>query len=282
MAANTLDFRQGSSFGAPNQPRVPQIRVSQKIDLTPENSLRLVIGVQDPNQDANNSGSASAVSDNVGAAVNVAGQAMWISKALGVAPGFWGLSMNSLTAGFFGLYGSQKVKDNANHAIDSYGYGFYTFIPILKSSDGKSRKMTASFEGQAFMAANMSFNFGTAMSVIGSLNNLKAAKGYGFAGQFIFYPTQDLGLSTGYSRRNAYNYASYFSSTYTGSGSVPTTRDFQKYNQQFFINASYDLNAAVRLAVEYENLNTHYGNLTAGTSGSGTVNIARVSAMYFF
>ena len=29
--AGTVDFRQGATFGTPNSPRVPQIRVTQKI-----------------------------------------------------------------------------------------------------------------------------------------------------------------------------------------------------------------------------------------------------------
>jgi hypothetical protein len=54
---------------------------------------------------------------------------------------------------------------------------------------------------------------------------------------------------------------------------------------------AYDLNAAVRVAAEYENLNTQYGNSAnvttvnlglGGTSGTGTANIARLAAYYFF
>jgi len=191
--------------------------------------------------------------------------------------------MNSLTAGLFGLYGSQKVSTNGNHAIDSWGYGFYTFVPVLKSQDGKNRAMTLSFEGQAYMAANMAFNAATASSVVGPQlgPNQAAAKGYGLGAQFIFYPTQDLGITAGYLRRNASNYASYNNTA---------TPNFQKYNTNIFANVAYDLNAAVRVAVEYENLNTHYGNVASvatnaaldSTAGSGTVNIARLALFYFF
>jgi hypothetical protein len=280
MVASTIDFRSGASFGTPNNPRVPQLRVTQKVNLNPDNALKLIIGLQDPNQDKNNNAGAADFSSNVGAAVNVAGQAMWISKALGAAPGYYGLSMNHLTAGFFGLFGSQKVKDNANHAVDSWGYGFYTFVPILKSKDGKSRAMTMSFEGQAYMAANMAFNSATASSIVGQADNQAAAKGYGLGSQLIFYPIQDLGITAGYLRRNAYNYSSY---------NTATTTNFQKYNTNIFANVAYDLNAAVRVAAEYEYLNTHYGNLlNTGTTtlnsnaASGSTNIARLSFFYFF
>ncbi|MEI8355382.1 MAG: hypothetical protein WCG31_04720 [Deltaproteobacteria bacterium] len=281
MVASTVDFRSGASFGTPNNPRVPQIRLTQKVNLNPDNALKLVLGVQDPNQNSNNN--TGAYSTSFGAAVNVAAQAMWVSKALGVAPGYWGLPMNSLTAGFFGLYGSQKVADNSNRSVDSWGYGFYTFLPLLKSGDGKNRAMTLSFEGQGYLAANMAFNSATATTFTGSTGALAPAKGYGLGGQFIFYPTQDLGVAAGYLRRAALNYGRYDNSTYA------TANNYQKYNQNIFVNVNYDLNAAVRVAVEYENLYTQYGKVTdvaggplAGLSATGTANIARLALYYFF
>jgi len=229
MAANTIDFRQGSPYGTPNNPRVPQIRLTQRVDLDQTNALRLVLGAQDPNQDDNNNTMTSGnFSNNVGSAVNVAAQALWVSKVLGVSPGFWGLSMSSLTAGAFGLVGSQKVKVlGGSKTVDSYGYGFYTFVPILKSLDGKSRAMTMSFEGQAYVASNMAFNSSTSLNFVADTTsgglpvNPRGAMAFGFAGQLIFFPTQELGISSGYLRRNGMNYASY---------NTPATRNFQKYN----------------------------------------------------
>jgi hypothetical protein len=290
MVMSTVDFRQAASFGTPNNPRVPQIRLTQKVNFNDDNGLKFVLSLQDPNQDGNNNQAATtgtagtgnttsavaspaaAFSSNVGMAVNLAGQAMFVSKALGVAPGFYGMSMNSLTAGVFGLWGTQKVTfaaDPTKH-VDSYGYGFYSFVPVLRSSDGKSRAMTLSFESQVYMAANMSFNTATATNFIGSATNPNAAKGWGLGAQMIFYPIQDLGITAGYGRRNAYNYSSY------------TAANFQRYNSIVFANVAYDLNAAVRLSAEYENLDTQYGNNSKGTSGTGTTNIARVAAYYFF
>ncbi|ABB33512.1 hypothetical protein GeomeDRAFT_1143 [Geobacter metallireducens RCH3] len=272
--SSTVDFGSGNKTGAPNNPRVPQVRVTQKVNLNSDNALRLVLGVQNPVQDAN--AQTGTNSDSWGGKLNVAGQAMLISKALGVAPGYYGLSMNSLTAGVFGLYGNQSVGDNSK-TVDTWGYGFYTFVPLLSSKDGRNRAMTASFEGQLYMAANQSVNGATAGTVIGPAGSKTAAKGYGFYGQLIFYPTQDLGITAGYGRRNAYNYASY-------SG----INNFEKSNSNIYANIAYDLNAAVRVAVEYQNLNTQYGNVTNGTGNlaglatSGTANIARFAAFYFF
>jgi len=284
MAANTQDFRQGSSFGTPNNPRVPQIRLTQRVDLDPTNSLRLVLSVQDPNQDDNNNTMTNGYfSNNVGSAVNVAAQAMWVSKALGTAPGFWGLSMNSLTAGVFGLFGSQDATfATGKKSVDSWGYGFYTFVPILKSRDGRSRAMTMSLEAQAYMAANMAFSYATSKNFVGASTDPKAAKAFGLGAQLIFYPIQDLGVSAGYLRRNAYNYGDYAG-----------INNFQKYNTNIFANVSYDLNAAIRIAAEYEYLNTHYGNPASvstaadswtmnSTSASGSANVFRLAMLYFF
>ncbi|MDD2335749.1 MAG: hypothetical protein PHD01_04140 [Geobacteraceae bacterium] len=285
MGANTIDFRQGASFGAPMGTRVPQIRITHKLDLNSSNSLNLILGVQDPTQTGNNSGTATAYSNNVGSMVNVAGQVMWKSDVLGVSPGYYGFSMNSFTAGLFGLYGSQKVTIPVlgDKSVDSWGTGIYTFVPILRSKDGKNRAMTMSFEGQVYMASNMAFNAATALNFVGLNNNPHAAKGYGLAGQIIFYPTQDIGVSAGYLRRNAYNYSDYRANI------EGTTDNFQKYNQDMFVNVAYDLNAAIRVAAEYEILNTHYGNSVAkgtttmnGSAGSGSATIARLAVFYFF
>lgn len=267
-AASTLDFGLGIATGAPSQPRVAQLRITQKVKLTGQNTLKLSASLQNPIQDSNTANGTAG--ETWGDVVNVAGQAMLVSKALGVAPGFWGLSMNSLQAGFFGLYGTEKAAGNQNN-IDSWGSGFYAFVPILASKDGRNRAMTASFEGQAYLADNMAFNFATAVAQVGANGNKTGAKGYGLFGQAIFYPTQNLGLTAGYGRRNAYNYENYAG-----------IANFQKSNSQIFANIAYDLNAAIRVAAEYQNLNTQYANNSPGSTGTGSANVLRFSAFYFF
>lgn len=272
--SSTIDFGSGNKTGTPNNPRVPQIRLTQKMKLSEDTNLRLILGVQNPVQDTNAQNGTT--SDSWGAMPNVAGQAMLVSKSLGVAPGYFGLSMNSLTAGLFGLYGNQDLGGN-NKRVDTWGYGFYTFVPLLSSKDGKSRAMTASFEGQVYLGANLSVIGATAGTVVGPSGDKTSAKGYGLFGQFIFYPTQDLGITGGYGSRNAYSYDSY-------SG----INNFEKSNSNLYVNVAYDLNAAVRVAAEYQRLNTQYGNVTngagnlAGLSDTGTANIARFAAFYFF
>lgn len=273
-AASTVDFRQGASFGTPNNPRVAQFRITQKVNFNADNSLKLVVGLQNPTQDA-----ANGVGGNV---PNVAGQIMFVSKALGVGPGFYGMSMNSLQAGFFGLYGSQSAS---NKSSDVYGYGAYAFVPILKSSDGKSRAMTASLETQAYIASGMNWNSATAINLAGTT----AAKGYGVYGQLIFYPIQDLGFTAGYERRNGINYGALKSSNVaavpfnpvTGAAAIPAS-NFEEYNELFYANIAYDLNAAVRVSAEYLHAKTQYDAPIGATGDSGQLNGVRVAAYYFF
>lgn len=272
--SSTIDFGSGNKTGTPNNPRVPQIRVTQKMKLSEDTNLKLILGVQNPVQDTNAQNGTT--SDSWGAMPNVAGQAMLVSKSLGVAPGYFGQSMNSLTAGLFGLYGNQDVGGN-DKTVDSWGYGFYTFVPLMPSKDGKSRAMTASFEGQVYLGANLSVIGATAGTVVGQSGDKTAAKGYGLFGQCILYPTQELAITAGYGSRNTYNKDSY-------SG----ISNFEKSNSNLYVNVAYDLNAAVRIAAEYQNLTTQYGNVANGTgnlaglSDKGTANIARLAAFYFF
>ncbi|HZV81384.1 MAG TPA: hypothetical protein VFF53_04370 [Geobacteraceae bacterium] len=269
-SASTIDFGQGQTTGNPTTPRVAQLRLTQKVNLSEKNTLKLALALQNPIQDSDTANGTAG--ETWGAKPNIAGQAMLISNALGVAPGFWGLPMNSLTVGMFGLYGNEELKGNS-HTVDSWGYGVYTFVPLLKSRDGRSRAMTASFEGQAYTAANMSFNYATVSPLVGPAGDKTGAKGFGLFGQTIFYPTQNLGVTAGYGMRGAQDEGSYERSG---------IKDFQRSNSQIFANVAYDLNAAVRVATEYQYVSTRYGNVTAGTSDFGKANVFRFSMIYFF
>ena len=222
---------------------------------------------------------------------------MFVSKALGVAPGTFGLSMNSLQVGAFGLWGSEKLA--STHNVDVYGYGVYAFVPILKSKDGKSRAMTASLEAQAYIASGVNWSGATASTTATSATDATASnmigssinKGFGAYGQIIFYPIQDLGITAGYERRNAINFGSLarantaavaFNST-TGAAAVPQFA-FEEYNELIYGNVAYDLNAAVRVSGEYMHGKTQYGGLngSGATSSFGQLNAVRVAAYYFF
>jgi hypothetical protein len=270
---NTVDFGTGKTTGAPNTPRVPQLRLTQKVPFNSNNSLKLVLGVQNPVQDGVTDIYGSA--NNYGSMVNFAGQAMFLSNALGKAPGYYGMAMNPLTIGAFGQFGSSKVQ--GSHAIDAYGYGLYAFVPVLGSKDGKSRAMTMSLEAQAYIAAGLTYNGANSQQTVGTLAiNQTAAKGYGLYGQAILYPTQDLGITAGYGRRNALKYSDYD----TTFGAAASTN--QRYNEIIYTNVAYDLNAAVRVAAEYEHMKTQFGAATAALSSIGQDNTIRLAMYYFF
>ncbi len=284
MVASTQDFRSGAPYGAPNTPRSPQIRLTQKINLNADNQIKIVLGMQDPEQFGNNSnignpGAAGfTATTNWGTNLNYAGQIMYINKSLGVAPGYFGMSMNPLTVGVFGLYGREHIPADLNQLVDSWGYGVYTFVPVLKSKDGKSRAMTMSMEGQAYLAANQTFNGATASATVGPTTNQKAARSWAATGQVIFYPTQELGITGGWGARYAFNNGDY---TIANGANIA---NYQKLTQEIYANATYDLNAAIRVAVEYQNMKTVYGNANdiARAENTGNDNTVRFCAYYFF
>jgi len=286
MIASTEDFRTAAPQGAPYGPRVPQIRVTHTLDLNPDNQLKFVVALQDPNQNGDNN---NAATGEYGPNVNYAGQIIYINKTLGTAPGYMSLSMNPLTVGFFGIYGNGKAPSNANRSLDSWGYGLYTFVPLHASRNGIDRTMTVAFEGQAYAAANLAYGGATSTSVVGTTptggtpgavsNTFDAAghqtpaRNWGFIGQLKFFPTQDLGLTAGYGSRQPFD-----RSDYDGMA------NYQRFSRQIYANATYDLNAAIRLATEYQNIETRYGNVNgaAGHNASGVDNTIRLCAYYFF
>ncbi len=283
-AADTIDFSQGSSTGTPNNPRVPQIRLAQKFNLNADNSVKLVLALQNPVQDSASAAAGSlSKTAGYGSLVNVAGQLMFSSKSLGVSPGFMGLGMSPLQAGLFGLGGKQKIA--GNDQVDVYGYGVYGFVPILKSSDGKNRARTLSLETQAYISSGLDMLGATALSVTNAKPDLNGAKGYGLYGQLKFYPTQDLGITAGYNRRSVLNADNYKGLTAATLALSPGgANGVERYNELFYANLTYDLNAAIRLATEFEHNKTQYMATTTGaaTNATGQNNVVRLAAYYFF
>lgn len=281
LYGNTIDFNSGSQAGFFGGTRNPQLRLTQQVGFNKDNSLKLVLGVQQPyqsnfNNNAANGAAGTTSGDSWGAYPNFAAQALFISKALGVSPGYYGQSLNNLTVGVTGLVGKQDVLGSKD-ALNSWGAAVYTFVPLINSKDGKSRAQTLTFEGQGYLAANV--NGATAAQYVGTTGDLASAKGYGFGSQLIYYPTQNLGLSTGYGRRQALSANEY------------KFNNYEKSNEVFFINSSYDLNAAIRVAAEYQQFETRYGNVTnvttagsplAGVADRGRAHIGRLALYYFF
>lgn len=285
MIANTQDFRCGSPYGAPNSPRIPQIRLTQRYNLDSDQQVRLVVGIQDPAQTGDNNTATGGYGPNA----NYALQTFYSNKTLGTAPGYFGQAMNPLTVGLFGLYGSEKSPGNNGKALDTYGYGAYAFVPVIGSKSGiNGRAMTMSLEGQTYIAANQAFNGATEANVLGkpagtigsngplgtaTTETQTPAKNWAATAQIIFYPTQNLGLTGGWGRRSALS-----QDDYKANGAV-----YQRYTQEAYANVAYDLNAAVRVAAEYQNFHTVYGNAATATKrAEGTDNTYRLAAYYFF
>jgi len=305
MLANTLDFRAGEGYGTPWQ-REPMIKATYKQQFDADNTLSYVGAVVMPQQTGANSalmasnglGSNWSVLNPLGATQatvntnmpNLEGQITFKSKSLGYAPSYLG-AMKELQVMGFGLYGHARYDYTAVAAggplvgDDSYGYGLYAFLPILPSKDIKNRAMTASLEAQVYEASNMVWNGGTAtpFTQVGSgqiygngiynyANGITSMRDVGVAAQVICYPTQELGLTVGFTDRIAMNR----SNNFKGVGS------YDKSDSMFYTNIAYDINAAVRVAAEYQNMMTTYGSGTGAKNATGVDNIGRLSMFYFF
>lgn len=181
--------------------------------------------------------------------------------------------MKPLEIGLFGIGGKQKIIGNKDITVS--GLGAFAFVPVLKSSDGKSRKMTASFEGQAYTGKGLAVQAVNTMQVAGPAGQQEAPKALGILGQGVFYPTQEWGVTAGYGRRSVI-------------GSAFRTPGSERNQYLAFVNTAYDFNAAVRVAAEYEHAKSNYfgipttGANTGATADNGQINTFRLCAMYFF
>lgn len=274
--ADTVDFRLGGTTGNPASPRVPQVRVTHRVDLGADNAVRMVIAAQNPTEDAAAPGSNSmSKTGGYGSAVNGAGLVSFTSKALGVSPGYMGLGNSPLTITLFGEISNEKLTPE--NEVTPWGYGVYGLVPIMASKDGKSRAMTMTLEAQAYMAAGIDVQGATAMSLVGTTKqDAQPARGYGLFGQLKFYPTQELGVNIGYGRRESLDVdkAKATSAAVLALSNAPYGPE--RYNELMYANVSYDLNPAIRVATELERMHTGY----ATTQGQN--NTVRVAAYYFF
>jgi hypothetical protein len=225
---------------------------------------------------------------------NFEGQVTFKSKSLGYAPGYLG-GMRELNLMAFGLYGHARYDytDLGGSMVgeDSYGYGLYAFVPILASKDIKHRANTASLEAQVYEASNMVWNGGTSSpftqvgagqiygnNVTNAKDGITPMKDLGLAAQIVYYPTEPLGLTVGFTDRIAVNKASDFNNT----DGFLSGGNYNKSDSMLYTNLAYDINAAVRVAAEYQNMMTTYGNASGPRGATGVDNIGRFSMYYFF
>jgi hypothetical protein len=304
--ANFFDFSGGAQAGFVSNTRNAQIRLTQRFDLDKDknNAITAAFAVQQPYQNNyNNTGTtatagqtisvtSTSVADTWGGLPAFSGKLAFTSKSLGSGPILYGQGFSPLTIGVSGLYGSSKIYTYANTTtaerhtknVDSYYGALYAFLPIISSKDGRNRANTLSFEAQTYLAANV--KDATAYQFIGqnatttSDSRINPARGFGIATSLIYFPTQNIGLSGGYGRRQILA-----AHDYTNISNV------ERYNQMYFVNAAYDLNAAIRVGLELLHFDTAYGNVATvkdtasslyGTSKKGTSETVRVSLYYYF
>lgn len=316
MLANTVDMRSGEGMGTPWN-REPMIKATYNQKFDADNSLSYVGAIVMPQQTGDN----SAIMANSGTAgilgtnwstlgglgitqapvntnvPNFEGQLTFKSKSLGYAPGYLG-AMKEFNLMAFGLYGHARYDytglGGKIDGEDSYGYGLYAFVPILPSKDIKNRANTASFEAQIYEASNMVWNGGTAAPFtqvgagqiygnnVANASAITPMKDLGIAAQLIYYPTQQMGLTVGFTDRIAANRSSDFANV--SGANVLSNGNYNKSDSMIYTNIAYDINAAVRVAAEYQNVMTTYGKggTSTGANTTGVDNIGRFSMYYFF
>jgi hypothetical protein len=202
--------------------------------------------------------------------------------------GLWGESDTSPANGGqgtnSGLPLAPGVEPPGSEDFDSWGAGINVHVPILKSSDGKSRAGTLTFQGQAYMAEGLTHVQATQYSFITDAGgDVDAAKGYGAVGQLIYYPTQPLGITVGYGQRGIRDTSDYRDAASIAPAGGPfgvsgdPANTIRSYNDAYWTNVTYDF-ANVRFGAEYMHLETHY----IGSSEEPEGDRFQFSAMYFF
>jgi hypothetical protein len=307
MLANTLDFRAGEGYGTPWQ-REPMVKATYIARFDKDNSLSFVAAAVMPQQTGDNSAlmansaTAGALGTNwstlggIGATQapvntnmpNLEGQIAFKSKSLGYAPSYLG-AMKEFNVTAFALYGHARYdytgfKNGSIVGEDSWGGGLAAFVPILGSDNIKSRANTLSFEGQVYEASNIVWNGATAApftqvgsgqifgNAVGNAATITPMKDIGIAAQVIYYPIHEVGLTLGWADRIAANKDADFA----GVGS------YDKSDSITYANIAYDLNAAVPVSAEFENLMTTYGSATGAVNATGVNNRGMLSMYYFF
>ncbi|OPX97425.1 MAG: hypothetical protein A4E58_01400 [Syntrophorhabdus sp. PtaB.Bin006] len=196
-----------------------------------------------------------------------------------------------------GFYGQWKGIENAagtdvttsttatsarfdDENVDAWGLAFKTYIPIIPEKKG-NKTGALSLSGQAFASQNPSWYMGTYNSYFsygpyqradGSLATPLLVGGWG---QITYHFTDKLFVSGWYGNMR-YKMSNRYRNTTAG-------RDQVKSEQQYIVNLSYDVNPAMRLGIEYDRINTRYGNYsTTGLDKDGSLNAFRIGAWYFF
>jgi hypothetical protein len=168
----------------------------------------------------------------------------------------------------------------------AWGVALKYYVPIIPERKG-NKAGAFGVGGNLFMGQNLSWYGG-----IGSYTTAAAVPGladpkYSYPHQWGGWFQADYFFTDNVSIHGWYSHAeNNYSARSVNSALIPATA--VRKNQQYILNVSYDLNAAMRFGVEYAYINTKYANYTynatpeivAGKSGS--MNTVRIGAWYFF
>jgi hypothetical protein len=296
--------------------RVPQITVSHALTK----HFTGTFGVQSPYRvdDSPNGGSIANTPWTNGTWPDVIFDVSYASNACGKI-GPWPLKVG--IGGFYGRdkyfvnQGTTALPDYSDEKLDRYGAGLYWYVPIIPETKGNKAGAFA-FTGQLFAGKGMILylpaysNGGTSGAYIrnltpgvsvpiagtGATNNSNVVNAgrdidlayYGTQGGWVqgtYYLTNKLFMNVVYGAQynNIPGSLKTGNSTGTIAGLSLTRQSVPERIQNLIVNIMYDVNPAIRFALEYANITTAYAyRETATLANQGSFDTVHASAYYFF
>lgn len=202
------------------------------------------------------------------------------------------VGMWPLTVRLGGAYARERIKD-APAGSDSYYNGYYSelmvVVPIIPEKQGH-KKNALMFSGSAYQMQNANdygpaptkYTSGSAPAYFWMGRYTRPSGEYaapvinGFQTNLRYYFTDQLFSNVWYAVTRSHQ------SAYVSNNVVATTSvgGIEK-NQWISVNLMYDVNDAIRLGIEWDNVKTRYGALV-DNEREGTLNAYRFGAYYFF
>jgi hypothetical protein len=158
---------------------------------------------------------------------------------------------------------------------DAWGLSFKGFIPIIPEKKG-DKTGALSLSGALFASQNPSFYWGplSVGSYARANNSFAQPLLTGGWGQISYFFTDKLFISGWYGDMG-YKYSQRYRYQAANANNV-------EIETQYIGNLSYDVNAAMRLSLEYDRIFTRYAWFASGVDRSGTMNAVRIAGWYFF
>ena len=279
----------GNDFLAPfmKGARQPQIALSHRFDK----NWAGVIAIAADTSNLGSGGGASKVNSFTRSSMPFGeGELTWTSDACGKI-GPW-----QMLFGLGGFFGREKQTYNIgapaaqawrDKDVNAWSVLFKGFIPVIPEKKG-NKTGALSISGAVFTGQNMSwFGAGPSGPAWGSYARADmdyvAPTGSGGWGHIAYFFADNVHVNGyyGYARMN-------YSNNYQMKAGTPATLADMKWNniQHIIVNLMYDVNPAVRLGLEWANINTNYPSWTDSKGAlyerKGSVNSFRIGAFYFF